>query len=274
VRQIDERVVRVSLEVNGQIDTYENLAITASGIKFTNALQNQCQITITNLDKSTQDYILTQTSPYNLNATPKTITLYAGRKSYGVSQIYVGNIVNAIPTRPPDISVVIKCLTGNFQNGNILSRPQPSQISLFQISKQIANDLRMSLTFQAKDQLLSNFSYTGAALKQINHLGFSSGTNIFIDDNVLVVKDYGVPLTNTLRVVNTQNGLVDIPQATEQGVRVKFFIDNITKLGGGLRLQSQQYSALNGDYVIYKLGFEVANRDTPFYWIAECARQQ
>lgn len=274
MQELDPRIVKVSLDVNGVTKTFENLAITASGTKFANALQNECQITITNLDKQTQDYILTETSPFNLNRTPKTITLYAGRKSYGVSQIYVGNIVNANPTQPPDISVVIKCLTGNFQKGNILTRAQPSQISLSQISRQLAQDLATSLTFQAKDRFLSNFSFTGPALKQVNHLGFVGGVNVFVDDKVLVVKDQGVPLTGTTRVVNMQNGMIEIPQATEQGIKVKFLLDNQTKLGGGLHLESKQYSALNGDYVIYKLGFEIANRQRPFYWIAEAARQK
>src|SRR5579871_365254 len=92
VKQLDERIVELSIEVNGQINTYQTLAITANGTKFANALQNECQITITNLDKQTQDYILSETSPYNLNRTPKQVTLSAGRQSYGISQIYVGNI--------------------------------------------------------------------------------------------------------------------------------------------------------------------------------------
>lgn len=271
---LDPRIVRVSLDVNGKVNTYEDIAISASGTKFANALQNECEIKLTNLDKATQNYILSETSPFNLNRTPKTITLYAGRKSYGASQIYVGNIVNANPSQPPDVSVTIKCLTGNFQKGNILSRAQPSQISLSVISRQIAQDLQTSLTFQAKDRFLSNFSYTGAALKQVNHLGFTGGVNVFVDDKVLVVKDYGVPLTNTLRVVDINNGMVGIPEATEQGIRVKFLLDNRTRLGGALRVTSQQYPAINGDYVIYKLGFEIANREEPFYWIAEAARQR
>lgn len=273
-QQIDPRIVTVDLEVNGKIKTFSDLAIRARGTKYTNALQNECQITITNLDKQTQDYILSETSPFNLNRTPKTITLNAGRKSYGTSQIYVGNIVSSNPTQPPDISVVINCLTGNFLKGNILSRAQPAQVSLYQVSQQIAQDLRMSLTFQANDKLLSNFSYSGAALKQINHLAFTGGVNVFIDDKVLVVKDDGVALTGKLNSVSAKTGMIGIPELTEQGIKVKLFIDNKTTLGGAIQVKSEQYTAANGTYVIYKLGFDIANRETPFYWIAEGAKQQ
>src|ERR1043165_6991651 len=72
-QQLDPRLVTVDLEVNNRIKTFKDLAIRASGVKFANALQNECQITITNLDKQTQDYILSETSPFNLNRTPKTI---------------------------------------------------------------------------------------------------------------------------------------------------------------------------------------------------------
>lgn len=273
MQQLDERIVQLGIEINGQINTYQSLAITASGTKFANALQNECQITITNLNKQNQDYILSETSPYNLNRTPKQVILSAGRQSYGVSQIYVGNVAYASPTQPPDIGVVLKCLTGNFQKGNILAQGRPSQISLFQVSQQIAQDLKTSLTFQAGDRLLSNASFTGGALRQVNQLGFTGGVNVFIDDNTLVVKNAGVALNNTLTVVNLSMGMIEIPQITEWGVRVKFLLDNKTTLGGGLRIQSQQYPAIDGDYVIYKLGFELSNRDVPFYWIAEASRQ-
>lgn len=272
--QLDPRIVTIDLEVNGQIKTYKDLAITASGMKYANALQNECQVTITNLDRQTQDYILSETSPFNLNRTPKTITVNAGRQSYGTSKIYVGNIVSSNPTQPPDISVVIKCLTGNFQKGNILARAQPSQVSLYQASLQLAQELRTTLTFQAQDKLLSNFSYSGSVLKQVQHLGFTGGVNVFIDNDVLVVKDSGISRDGSFRMVSAKTGMIGIPELTEQGIKVKFFLDNITKLGGAIQVESDQYPAANGTYVTYKLGFEIANRDTPFYWIAEGARQK
>ena len=79
---LDLRIIKVSFIVNGQLKTYtassnEPLNIIATGTKYANALQNEAEITISNLDRATQDYILTETSPYNLNRTSKTITLEA-----------------------------------------------------------------------------------------------------------------------------------------------------------------------------------------------------
>ncbi len=68
--------------------------------------------------------------------------------------------------------------------------------------------------------------------------------------------------------------MIGIPEFTEQGIKVKFLLDNRTTLGGGIQIESKIYPATNGNYVIYKLGFEITNRDKPFYWIAEATRRQ
>lgn len=271
----DERILKLTVEANGRLKTYEGLAIKATGTKYTNALQNECNVTISNLDKATQDYILTQTSPYSRNNTPKTITLEAGRKSYGTTKIYIGNIVSSIVSQPPDIGVTLKCLTGNFLKGNIISRSFPNGATYSQIATQIAQDTNTLLKYQASnDPVVNNYGYSGAAIKQIGNLAGMSGLNVFVNDGILVVKDAYVAINNTIRILSADTGMIGIPEFTEQGIRVKMFIDNKTTLGGTLRIISKVYPAASGDYVIYKLNFDIANRETPFYYIAEAARRR
>lgn len=272
--ELDPRIVKLSIEVNGVIKTYEGLAITANGTKYANSLQNECDITITNLDKKTQDYILTETSPYTANRTPKTVILEAGRQSYGTAVIYRGNIVSSSISQPPDLTVTLKCLTGNFLKGNILNRNQPGTASLRQISQQIAQDTNTILNFQVPDKNIGNYSFSGPALKQVDSLNQIGGVSAFIDDNTLVVKGTYVPLSNTTRVLSSETGMIEIPQFTEQGVRVKFLLDNRTVIGGGIDLRSTVYPAVNGIYAIYKLAFQISNRDVPFYYIADAARRR
>lgn len=274
MQAFDPRIVQVSLEINGVINTYEDLAITAKGTKYANSLQNECEVTIANLDKATRDYILTQTSPFNKDRTPKNLIIKAGRQSYGVSKIYEGNIVSSLVSQPPDITIALRCLTGAFFNGNILSRGQPGYVTMSQLSKSIASDIGANLNFQAEDKNISNYAYSGSSLKQINHLGAVGGVNVFLDDNTLVVKNAFVPIDNTapIRILNANSGMIGIPEFTEQGIRVKFLLDNKTILGGAIQIESQLDPATNGTYVIYKLGFEIATRDTPFYYIAEASR--
>ena len=273
MNEIDPRIVKVSIEVNGKLKTYASpFSLTITGTKYGNSLQNEAEVIIENIDRATQDYLLTETSPYNLNRTPKAITVEAGRVSYGTAVVYRGNIVSSIVTQPPDVGVVLKCLTGNFIKGNIITRNQPGLASMSQISKQIAQDTNTILNFQATDRNIANYAFSGAAPNQVNNLNALGGVNAYIDDNTLIVKNAFIPLTNSLRILSADSGMIGIPEFTEQGIKVKYLLDNRTTLGGSLQIISKQYPATNGVYVIYKLGFQISTRDTPFYYIAEAAR--
>src|SRR4051812_38720802 len=125
---LDPRLVRVSLQINGQLKTYGGdiesaarpLLIESTGCKFCNALQNEAEIKIANLTKSDRDYLLTECSPFNRNRTAKIAILEAGRASTGLTQIYKGNIVSCAPSQPPDIALTFKCQTGAFNKGKIV----------------------------------------------------------------------------------------------------------------------------------------------------------
>lgn len=275
MNELDPRLVKVSIDIGGRLKTYSSpLSITVTGTRFGNSLQNQAEVVLENLDRATQDYILTETSPYNLNGSPKLITVEAGRVSYGTALVYSGNVVTSYITQPPDIGIVLKCLTGNFVKGNILNRAQPGLAPFKQICAQIAQDTGTILNFQAENKNIANYAFSGSAPDQVDLIGTFGGVNAFIDNNTLVVKDAFIPLTNTLRILSAETGMIGIPEFTEQGIRVKFLLDNKTTLGGSLRIISRQYPATNGDYVIYKLGFQIATRDVPFYYIADAARRR
>lgn len=247
--------------------------IKATGTKYANANQNECEIKIANLTKATRDFILTETSPFNKNATPKSVTISAGRQSYGVTRIFTGDVITAVSSQPPDIFVTLKCLTANYTKGKLVSRNHPAQTPLSTISKQVANDLNLSLDFQASDKEIGNYNFTGGALKQVDELNSTGTVSAYVDDGRLVVKDISLPLVNRVTIVNLDTGMVGIPELTEQGIKVKFLLDGQTTLGGLLRVTSKLNPAANGDYVIYKLGFEITNREEPFYWIAEGVRR-
>lgn len=270
--EIDDRLVRISVEINGQLKRFEGLALVARGTKYANANQNDCEVVVTNLTSISRDYLLTETSPFNANRTPKRFIVEAGRKSYGFAKIFEGTIASATPSQPPDIALTIKALTGNDAKGNVIARSQPSQVSLSQVSQQVANDLGASLVFEATDKKLANYNFTGGALKQIDALGAAGNVNAFLDDGTLIVKDQSEALSGTARVLDMDSGLIGIPEITEHGVKVKYLLDNTSRLGGLLRVRSRLNPAATGDYVIYKLGFDIASRDTPFYWIAEARR--
>ncbi len=270
--EIDPRIVRVGIEVDGVAKVYEGLNITATGTKFANANQNECEVKITNLSKATRDYILSETSPFNANRTPKRLFVEAGRVSYGATRLFQGEITAATPSQPPDITITLKALTGNYAKGDIVARTGGLSTPLSVLSHRVADDLGLALQFEAREKMIANYAFSGAKIKQVDALGGAGGVSAFVDDGVLIVKERAAPLAGRLRVLNVDSGLIGIPEVTERGIKVRFLLDNRTVLGGALRLESVIYPAVNGEYTIYKLGFQVASRDTPFYWIAEASR--
>jgi hypothetical protein len=269
---LDLRRIRIGFEILGQVQFYEGLRVKVSGTKYANPTQNDCTATISGLSQATRDYLLTETSPFNANRTPKRLIVEVGRVSTGLFRLFVGDIISAEPSSPPDLDLTIKAKTQNAQAGNVISTSAGATTRLSGLAAKVANDLGLTLEFQAQDKNVANYTHTGAALKQVNRLQEMGGVSAFIDDETLVVKDVGAPLTGRVRVLNKDSGMVGVPKATERGVNVQFLIDPETALGGALRIQSKLNPALNGDYVISQLAFDAQSHDTPFFYTATTVR--
>lgn len=272
MQELDPRLIKLGVQIGSALKTYEGLLIHATGTKYGNSNQNECTVQIANMDEATRDYILTETSPFNKNRKPKKLILDVGRVSYGTSRLFIGDITSSGISQPPDITLTMKALTGNFVKGDTISRNKPAQASLRSIAEQAAKDTGTSLNFQAKDKNIANYSFSGGALKQVNEIGRMGNVDAYIDDETLVVKESGVALTGQLRKLNLSSGMIGIPELTEVGIKVTFLFDNQTSVGSALEITSELNPSLNGTYVIYKLSFDVSNRDTPFYYIAEATR--
>lgn len=272
--QIDDRLIEVGFTINGQLVTFKDLFITASGTKYANANQNECEVQIANLDTDTRNYLITATSPFNPNNTPVTFYLSAGRKSTGLSQIYVGNIASSEISQPPDLKLTLKTVTGHDKRVKITVMTQPGNAKLSEITKQTAANLGVKSNFQATDKNISNYSYSGGSLDQVSALGSTGSVDAYIDDETLVVKDSNLPVRGEIINLSEDTGMIGIPQIIEQGIQVTYLLDNKTQLGSLISLTSLLNPGINGQYIIYKLGFNIATRERPFYWIAEAKYRQ
>lgn len=269
---LDLRRIRVGFEISGAVQYYEGLRIRASGTKFADPTQNECTVVISGLKRETIDYLVTETSPFNENRTPKRIILEVGRVGTGLFRLFIGDIVTADPSSPPDLDLTIKAKTQYSQSGNIVSTSGQAQDRLSNLSRRVASDLGLTLEFQATDKNIGSYQHSGAALAQVNKLAAAGGVVAYIDDDKLVVKNALTPLSNRVRVLSQDTGMVSIPKPTEKGLSVQFLVDPETTLGGALRINSRFNPALNGDYVINQLKFDVATHEQPFFYTALAAR--
>ncbi|EFF76106.1 baseplate hub protein [Achromobacter piechaudii] len=272
---IDLRAIRIGIEVSGRMNYYsaaDGMRIKASGTKYANATQNECSVTISNLRRETRDFLLTETSPFNQNRTPKRLVVEVGRVSTGLFKVYTGDIISAEPSGPPDVDIVLKSKTGNAANGVVVSKSAQATSKLSAIAAAIATDISATLDFQALDKLIANYTYTGGALGQVNRLAEAGGVRAFVDDARLIVQDFDKAVSGRVKILNMNSGMVGIPKATEKGVEVTYLIDGESVLGGTLRLESKFNRSLNGDYKIDQLKFDVASHEDPFFYQATCSR--
>jgi len=83
--------------------------------------RTSARITISNLKRDVRNYLPTETSPFNPNRTPKRLYVDVGESRPGLQRIFVGEIVQSVPSQPPDIGLTLKALTGAYSRGFIIA---------------------------------------------------------------------------------------------------------------------------------------------------------
>lgn len=269
---IDDRILRVGIELDGVMNYYEKVKIKASGSKTNNSTQNSFNISISNLSRKTIDYITTNNNILNRTLKNKRITVEAGRVSTGVSLIFTGDIRMINVTQPPNITVNVKTYTGDALKGVLISTSTGAMASLSSICQTIATSLNKKLTFQANDKTISNYTFTGASLEQIRRIENLGNLDVTIDNDTMIVKNENVPLDGRVFLINSGTGMIGLPTTNERGISVKTLFNNNITVGSTIRVTSEINIALNGDYVVYEIKYDLANRDTPFYTTFEGTR--
>jgi len=275
----DDRIVKLIFTYGDEIVTIDTSLdpknppfIVANGSKFVDVTQNECSVQIGNLSRTLRNSLATNLTPFDYNQARKSMQVWAGRVSTGMFLRYQGDIVSATPTQPPDIIMNIRSRTMQFYKNDLVAQSYSVTAPLSQISKDIAQRLGLNLQFEATDRNIGNYAFTGSATGQVQRLQTLGAIDAYVDDNTLVCKNKGEPLGNSVFNISPESGLIGQVELTEYGIRVKCLLSPGVKLGGTLRLDSVQNPSLNGDYTIYRTGFEIATRDAAFYDVIEATR--
>ena len=92
-----------------------------------------------------------------------------------------------------------------------------------------------------------------------------------VDNGTLIITDADKALTGAPYLLNSATGMVGIPQVTDMGVIVKMMVNNVIQIGGSVTIQSTTNPAANGIYKIMQIEYEIASRDTPFWYTLVCS---
>ena len=279
----DDRLLRVGIEIEGQIRIFEGnpqdggvgFDIRVKGAKFGSLTQNETEVSIANIDQESRNFLLTEGTPFNRlrNRVRPRLFIEAGRVSSGYQRVFEGDITTTSVSQPPDIILTIRALTSQFQKGELISAESLPMATLEQISQSAADSLGLRLDFITENNpQIANYQYNGSAAGQIDKISSLVSDEVYIDDDTLVIKAPVQPIQGRSRTLNINNGLIGIPEFQEFGIKVTFLFDSFSTVGTQIELESLVYPATNGLYNIYKLEFDLASRDTPFYYNAEARR--
>lgn len=243
--------------------------IKVTGSKTVASMQNTATITITNLTKAHRDYILSNCNQ-NLAANFKVrrVRVMAGRESFGAWKVFTGDIVSANVSQPPDIQLTLRCVTNAVDRTQWWAFSNTGPITVEKLVQETAAIMNLAYRIDpaVQPKTLPYFTFNGPAAAMIVRLSELADLRVFVDDDTLVVTNWDAGLSNTIVEVNRDSGMIGIPEFTEYGVRVKTFVDRNIVLGGAIRLVSEMIPAMNGDYVITRLDYDISTRDTAFYY--------
>ena len=267
----DDRLMTFTITSQGQTFTFDQqYYMLATGARFINGNCGECSIRIDNISKQTRDYLATNTTTWRKGHQVAEISLEVGRVSYGTFQLFQGNAIVCTPTQPPDIGLIIKSLANSAAQGFTGSLVTSAQTSFSGVCQQVAQQNNLTLSFQANNNpQIGNYHFNGSIPKQIDKLNSLGLGYLYIDGNTLIVTDINTARKLPNVQININTGMIGIPEVTAVGCRVKVLISNDIRVGTPVTITSTSNSAANGNYYVYKIMFEVASREVPFYWILE-----
>ncbi len=276
----DPRIVIVGIQVEGSDFVYfQDEDIRIKGQKFAGPNSNACTIKISNLTRAHVNTILTKATPLSIAKNPPimpiNVTVDVGRVSKGVFRLFQGQCYVSNVTQPPDISVTLRSLVQNFQAGIIaeLSMGPITQLQTIAQNIATANNLKLDIT-NATPRQISNFSRTGSLNKDIQKLQLLGGIRVYVDNDTLYVTDADKLRPGSVFQLNSQTGMVGVPQASESGFTAQCLVQAGINVGGGIAITSQINPEVNGVTLgISQLTFDIANRDNPFFYTMFCSNQ-
>lgn len=185
-------------------------------------------------------YNLTETNRAFFESPKLSVILQAG---YGQTPgvIFTGDI-EGDKTRSsksgPNIITSIESGDGRFAlNNTVLNKTYAPGISVEQVLKDIQAQMKIGGNFKdiARETFSNGLSISGSVKEALNKLTEKQDLEWSIQNNALEIKKKNSPINNLVVQVSEDNGLVDIPQKTNEGIEFKTLLND--KLAPGIQVE-------------------------------------
>jgi len=267
---------RVILEIQTDdktVKTFDGLNVNFNVSKQASEVTPYGRIVVANLTMEDVVNITTIVGTYTNVKKRKKVRLYAGYDD-DVGLIFEGDITSAAPiTEPPDVWMQIEATNGFFDNNRVVSKTIKDKTPIKNVAEQIANWLKVPLQWMATtNKVINLFSASGSAgqfIRKLNNLG---DILAFKDEEGLIILDLKNPKRKTTTEVSKNTGMIGIPKADNNGIRVDVLLNHHLKLGQTIDLKSELIPSINGKYWIYGLTHSGSLRDNEFVTSILCRK--
>lgn len=233
-------------------DVYMDANVRFNTNASANGMSPEANVSITGLTTEKMGYLATSFNAWFKNRKFNSLTIDAGyTNKHGL--IYTGTIINASTNlTSADFSIDLKCLSNyNLLAKNNISISYEGEKTLKEICQNLANEQGLALKFNSKrDIKLTDFNLQYISFyNAIREIGRQTGTNIWLSDKTLFVKDFDDVIGGLYQIDTSKIIGAPIPDATGCSVVVRMD----TSIIGGMpvNLKSERFKALNGnDYFV------------------------
>lgn len=254
------RQAKLTVETNTSNSSAQNSdVIELSDLRFRFHIQratiqnpNQADIRIYNLSDNTSNDLMNSVSKMDLSSPKRIITIQAGYSESSIGVIFRGEIIQARRGRESqtDTYVDILAFDGDFAytQGYVSLTIAAGSSAKDQI-KAVADTLKQfGITYEESEipSVLANNSfpravtYNGMAHNILRKLGLAYGFNWSIQEGKLTIVMHGDSIPGDAVVLNSETGLIGLPEQTAGGIMARCLINpGITP---GCKIQIDQKS--------------------------------
>lgn len=268
---------RVILEIQTDdktVKTFDGLNVNFNVSKQASEVTPYGRIMVANLTMEDVVNITTIVGTYTNVKKRKKVRLYAGYDE-DVGLIFEGDITSAAPiTEPPDVWMQIEATNGFFDNNRVVSKTIKDKTPIKNVAEQVSNWLKVPLQWMSTaNKVVNLFSASGSAgqfIRKLNNLG---DILAFKDEEGLVILDMKDPKRGTTTEVSKETGMIGIPKADNNGIRIDVLLNHHLRLGQTINLKSGLIPSINGKYWIYGLTHSGSLRDNEFVTTMLCRKK-
>lgn len=262
-----DRRLKVIIEIGKQTKSYEHSSSQTS-LKIDFNIQKQidkqesAQISITGLNLKDIQNLSTKFDYKTKKVIENKIILQAGYANQ-LNTIFNGNIVEAKPNLSADFVLNLQAVAGFYKT--TIKREPVSIVdaTLFDVFKNIANDLDVALDFSIANKKIGNYSYVGSAAVELKKIAKYYNVFAWLENGMLFVADSKTSKTG-VTLINSETGLVGNPQPMANGCSIVTLLQPNITLNSIVKCEFKKFYMLNGNYKVIAINHKGSNYGNEF----------